>query len=208
MFSIPDILINFGVIQMNKSKETIKLNKKSIRKNIIAKRDLNKEENSLKDSKIFNELISLNSYKRAKKIFIYIGFGSEINTKDLIEIMLKEGKEVFVPKVIEKEMIALKITSLSNLIESKFKILEPVGEKSDIDGEEFDLIIMPGVAFDRIGNRIGYGGGYYDKYLKDISSDIKKVALAYELQLVEEIETEEHDLKVDSIITENEVIDI
>ncbi|WP_194191763.1 5-formyltetrahydrofolate cyclo-ligase [Clostridium chrysemydis] len=193
---------------MNKSKETIKLNKKSIRKNIIAKRDLNKEENSLKDSKIFNELISLNSYKRAKKIFIYIGFGSEINTKDLIEIMLKEGKEVFVPKVIEKEMIALKITSLSNLIESKFKILEPVGEKSDIDGEEFDLIIMPGVAFDRIGNRIGYGGGYYDKYLKDISSDIKKVALAYELQLVEEIETEEHDLKVDSIITENEVIDI
>lgn len=193
---------------MNKSKETIKSNKKNIRKSIIAKRDLKKEENSLKDSKIFNNLISLNSYKRAKKVFIYIGFGSEINTKGLIEIMLKEGKEVFVPKVLEEEMIALKITSLNNLIESKFKILEPVGEKSDIDGEEFDLIIMPGVAFDRSGNRIGYGKGYYDKYLKDVKSDIKKIALAYELQLIEEIETEEHDLKVDSIITENEIIDI
>lgn len=193
---------------MNKSKETIKSNKKNIRKSIIAKRDLKKEENSLNDSKIFNNLISLNSYKRAKKVFIYIGFGSEINTKSLIEIMLKEGKEVFVPKVLEEEMIALKITSLNNLIESKFKILEPVGEKSDIDGEEFDLIIMPGVAFDRSGNRIGYGKGYYDKYLKDVKSDIKKIALAYELQLIEEIETEEHDLKVDSIITENEIIDI
>lgn len=193
---------------MNKSKETIKSNKRNIRKSIIAKRDLKKEENSLKDSKIFKNLISLNSYKRAKKIFIYIGFGSEINTKSLIEIMLKEGKEVFVPKVLEEEMIALKITSLNNLIESKFKILEPIGEKSDIDGEEFDLIIMPGVAFDRSGNRIGYGKGYYDKYLKDIKSDIKKIALAYELQLIEEIETEEHDLKVDSIITENEIIDI
>lgn len=193
---------------MNKSKETIKSNKKNIRKSIIAKRDLKKEENSLKDSKIFKNLISLNSYKRAKKIFIYIGFGSEINTKSLIEIMLREGKEVFVPKVLEEEMIALKITSLNNLIESKFKILEPIGEKSDIDGEEFDLIIMPGVAFDRSGNRIGYGKGYYDKYLKDIKSDIKKIALAYELQLIEEIETEEHDLKVDSIITENEIIDI
>lgn len=193
---------------MNKSKETIKANKKNIRKSIIAKRDLKKEENSLKDSKIFNNLVSLNSYKRAKKVFVYIGFGSEINTKSLIEIMLKEGKEVFVPKVLEEEMIALKITSLNNLIESKFKILEPVGEKSDIDGEEFDLIIMPGVAFDRSGNRIGYGKGYYDKYLKDIKSDIKKIALAYELQLIEEIETEEHDLKVDSIITENEIIDI
>ncbi|MGL5479875.1 MAG: 5-formyltetrahydrofolate cyclo-ligase [Clostridium sp.] len=193
---------------MNKSKETIKSNKKNIRKSIIAKRDLKKEENSLNDSKIFNNLISLNSYKRAKKVFIYIGFGSEINTKSLIEIMLKEGKEVFVPKVLEEEMIALKITSLNNLIESKFKILEPIGEKSDIDGEEFDLIIMPGVAFDRSGNRIGYGKGYYDKYLKDIKSDIKKIALAYELQLIEEIETEEHDLKVDSIITENEIIDI
>lgn len=193
---------------MNKSKETIKSNKKNIRKSIIAKRDLKKEENSLKDSKIFKNLISLNSYKRAKKVFIYIGFGSEINTKSLIEIMLREGKEVFVPKVLEEEMIALKITSLNNLIESKFKILEPVGEKSDIDGEEFDLIIMPGVAFDRSGNRIGYGKGYYDKYLKDIKSDIKKIALAYELQLIEEIETEEHDLKVDSIITENEIIDI
>lgn len=193
---------------MNKSKETIKSNKKNIRKSIIAKRDLKKEENSLNDSKIFNNLISLNSYKRAKKVFVYIGFGSEINTKSLIEIMLKEGKEVFVPKVLEEEMIALKITSLNNLIESKFKILEPVGEKSDIDGEEFDLIIMPGVAFDRSGNRIGYGKGYYDKYLKDVKSDIKKIALAYELQLIEEIETEEHDLKVDSIITENEIIDI
>lgn len=193
---------------MNKSKETIKSNKKNIRKSIIAKRDLKKEENSLNDSKIFNNLISLNSYKRAKKVFVYIGFGSEINTKSLIEIMLKEGKEVFVPKVLEEEMIALKITSLNNLIESKFKILEPVGEKSDIDGKEFDLIIMPGVAFDRSGNRIGYGKGYYDKYLKDVKSDIKKIALAYELQLIEEIETEEHDLKVDSIITENEIIDI
>ena len=78
-------------------------------------------------------------------------------------------------------------------------------DKNNI-GDNFDLIIMPGVAFDRYGNRIGYGGGYYDKYLLNIKEDIKKIALAYDIQVIDDIHREKHDIKVDCIITEKEIV--
>lgn len=183
--------------------------KKELRKEIIKKRDeLDCIEKIIKDKKIIEKLKDTKEYKEAKGIFVYIGFGSEINTKILIEDALKDGKEVYVPKVIKKEMVFIKINSLENLVTSSYGILEPIGDKSNFNVDNLGLIVMPGLAFDKQGNRLGYGGGYYDKFLSSNKIDAKKIALAYDFQVLDKVPSEEHDIKIDSIITEDKEIDI
>lgn len=186
-----------------------KIIKKETRKNIIKQRDeLDITVKEAMDNNIIEKLMMNETYKSARGIFIYIGFGSEINTKIIIREALNSGKEVYVPKVIKKEMILIKIDSLENLVTSSYRILEPIGDKSDLDVNKLDLIVMPGVAFDKSGNRLGYGGGYYDKFLEQNKIECKKIALSYDFQVLEKLEVEEHDIKVDLIITENQVINI
>ena len=180
--------------------------KKELRREIIKKRDkLDCMEKAIKDKKIIEKLKDTKEYKEAKGIFVYIGFGSEINTKILIEDALKDGKEVYVPKVIKKEMVFIKINSLENLVTSSYGILEPVGDKSNFNVDNLGLIVMPGLAFDKQGNRLGYGGGYYDRFLSNIKDKRNKIVLAYNLQIVDNIEAEEHDIKVDYIITNSRI---
>lgn len=187
----------------------IKELKKEIRKSIIEKRNKikNKDKTSM-DKKIIESFKKEDSYKKARGIFIYIGFGSEINTKVIIEDALKKGKEVYVPKVKGKEMLLIKIDSLENLVTSSYGILEPIGDNNNFDVDKLDLLVMPGVAFDNSGNRIGYGGGYYDRFLEKNKTNAEKIALAYEFQILNSINNEKHDVKVDKIITEERIINI
>ncbi|MBP1890091.1 5-formyltetrahydrofolate cyclo-ligase [Clostridium moniliforme] len=187
----------------------IKELKKEIRKSIIGKRNKikNKDKTSM-DNKIIESFKKEDSYKKARGIFIYIGFGSEINTKVIIEDALKKGKEVYVPKVKGKEMLLIKIDSLENLVTSSYGILEPIGDNNNFDVDKLDLLVMPGVAFDNSGNRIGYGGGYYDRFLEKNKTNAEKIALAYEFQILNSINNEKHDVKVDKIITEERIINI
>lgn len=185
------------------------MEKKEIRNLILNKRNnLKLKEKSLKDESIFKTLIENDLYKTSKNIFIFINYGSEVETKKIINKAIQDGKKIYVPKTIKesKEMRAIEIKSLENLKEDKFGILEPENFEGEINKNELDLIIVPGAAFDRRGNRIGYGGGYYDRYFSDLEINIKKVALSYELQLVKNIVSEKYDIKVDFIITENEII--
>lgn len=187
------------------------MDKKSIRKNIISKRDsLEYEEKKQFDKRIKDILKASNFYKEAKNIFIYVGFGSEINTADYINEFLKEGKKIFVPRIDigKKVMDAVSINSLQELKANKFGILEPDKDNEVIDKNELDLIIVPGVAFDCNGGRVGYGGGYYDKYMKDIDGDICRVAICYNFQLLEYLPIEDHDIKVHKIITEDGIVDM
>ncbi len=180
-----------------------KIIKKETRKNIIKKRDeLDKEAKKFMDDKIIEKLINSEEYKKARGIFTYIGFGSEIDTKIIIKDALKLGKQVYVPKIFNKEMLLIRIDSLENLVKSSYGILEPIGEENDFDIDKLDLIVMPGVAFDEEFNRLGYGAGYYDKFLDKNNLKCSKIALAYELQVLDSLEVEEHDKKVDQIITE------
>jgi 5-formyltetrahydrofolate cyclo-ligase len=188
--------------------------KKALRKEIIEKRnnmDLVKKEEM--DEKILNKFYESKYYKEAEKIFIYISYGSEINTRKIIDKALKDNKKIFVPRTEFKtrSMDAVEITTLHNLIESKYGILEPSKEKPHIDPNDLDLIVVPGVAFDRNGGRMGYGAGFYDRYFKKISEDninkIMKLALAYELQLLDRVPMNEHDVPVNYIITENGFVD-
>jgi 5-formyltetrahydrofolate cyclo-ligase len=187
--------------------------KKILRKEIIEKRnsfDLFKREQM--DKEIYIKFYETQYYKNAEKIFIYISYASEINTKEIIRKALKDNKKIYVPRTELKtrHMDAVEITSLDNLIESTYGILEPSKEAPHIDPNELDLIVVPGVAFDKNGGRMGYGAGFYDRYFKKIKKEnikkIVKLALAYELQMLDEVPMNEQDVPVDYIITENQII--
>ncbi|MEG2738452.1 5-formyltetrahydrofolate cyclo-ligase [Clostridium sp.] len=183
--------------------------KNELRKEMIKRRnEINNVEKIKMDNKIIETFINTIEYKKCKQIFIYIGFGSEINTKKLIEHALEDGKEVYVPKVIKKDMVFIRIDNLENLVTSNYGILEPIGDKSDFDVDKLGIVIMPGVVFDKQGNRIGYGGGYYDKFFNNNSINARKIALVYDFQIINAIPSEEHDIKVDSIMTEEKLIEI
>ena len=187
------------------------MEKKKVREEIIKKRnDLSAEIKKEYDDLIFKQLIESDIYTKAKKIFTYVSFGSEIDTIKFIKYALNDNKEIYIPKTdkSKKEMIAIRINSLDNMSVDNWGILEPkVVDKNKI-GKDFDLILMPGLAFDRKGNRIGYGGGYYDKYLSQIKETSNKIVLAYDFQIVNNIENEPHDIKTNYIITNNEFIKV
>jgi 5,10-methenyltetrahydrofolate synthetase len=187
--------------------------KKILRKEILEKRnnlDLFKKEKM--DKEILNKFYETQYYKAADKIFIYISYASEINTIEIINKALEDNKKIYVPRTEFKtrHMDAVEITSLNNLEESTYGILEPSKDAPHIDPNELDLIVVPGVAFDRNGGRMGYGAGFYDRYFKKIKKEnikkIAKLALAYELQIHDEVPMNAQDVPVDYIITENEFI--
>ena len=189
--------------------------KKILRKEILTKRkNIDIVEKEKMDRKISNKFYESKYYREAKNIFIYISYDSEINTKEIINKALKDNKKIYVPRTEFKTrlMDAVEITSLDNLIESEYGILEPSAEEAHINPNELDLIIVPGVAFDRNGGRMGYGAGFYDRYFKKINKDnikkIKKLALAYDFQILEKIPMNEQDVPVSYIITEKEFIHI
>lgn len=135
------------------------------------------------------------------KVFIYNSFGGEVDTNKAIKWLLEEGKSIYLPRVEGDVMQSVKITTQTSFNKSPFGILEPEGMASKID--KF-VAIMPCLAVDKYGNRIGYGGGYYDKFLKSKSS--LKIVLCYDFQIIDEIVSNEHDIKVDYIVTDKKVI--
>ena len=184
--------------------------KKVLRKRILEIRDsLDNKEKELMDNIIFNKLINTDLYMKANNIFIYLNFGSEVETKKIINKALEDKKEVYIPKIYkeDKSMKAIRLSSFNDLKENSMGILEPISDTDFIEKERIDLIIVPGVAFDFKGNRVGYGGGYYDRYLKAIEKNSNKLVLAYEFQIIDFIEAEAHDIKFDYIITNTKFIE-
>lgn len=187
--------------------------KKILRKEILKKREnINITEKKDMDKEILNRLLESKYYNEARNIFIYISYGSEINTKDIINKALKQNKRIYVPRTEfrTRVMDAVEISSLDKLTENSYGILEPSETHKHIDPNELDLILVPGVAFDRKGGRIGYGAGFYDRYFKKINCDnikrITKLALAYDFQVIDKVPMDKLDIPVDCIITEKEFI--
>jgi 5-formyltetrahydrofolate cyclo-ligase len=187
--------------------------KKVLRKKILTQRkNINTVEKQEMDNKILDKFYKSEYYRKAKKIFIYVSYDSEINTKAIINKALIDNKKIYVPRTEFKTrlMDAVEITSLGDLIENKYGILEPEIKKPHINPNELDLIVVPGLAFDRCGGRIGYGAGFYDRYFKKISQDnikeIIKLSLAYDFQILEKVPMNAQDIPVNCIITENEFI--
>jgi 5-formyltetrahydrofolate cyclo-ligase len=175
-----------------------------IRDQIRSKRELLPSEEIEKNSKkIKDTLFSLNEYKKAKKILYYVSFGSEVNTHGMIEESL-ETKRVAVPKFEGDELKISRLRSFKDLHIGTYDILEPKKLRA-IDEKKIDLIIVPGIAFDKTKHRIGFGHGHYDRLLKHFPK-VNKIALAFSIQIVDKIPNDEWDVKVDKIITEKDII--
>lgn len=190
------------------------MTKNGIRNSLKEKREqLQPKEQEAFSKAIRERLFQSEAYHRCTRLFAFASFQSEVDTFGIIKQSLAEGKEVFLPKVKAKDMVFYRIEGLQELIRSSYGILEPVGRQDGREsiGKEEELInekgtsnlmLMPGLAFDVSGNRIGYGAGYYDRFLaKYPKSTFYKVALAYDFQIMEEIPAEAYDQRVDVIIT-------
>lgn len=180
--------------------------KNKLKESILEKRNslLNKEiiEKSKNIEKI---LFNLEKYKNSKTIMFFVSFNSEVHTHDLIKQAFK-NKTVVVPKVVHKEIEPSVIIDFNNLVSSNnFGILEPI-EELKIAYKNIDLVLVPGIVFDKEGHRIGYGFGYYDKFLRKVPKAIK-IGLAFDFQVVDKIPREIHDVPVDFIVTEGGAIE-
>lgn len=178
------------------------MNKIELRKKylLIRKSIINKEE---KSDIIFNKLISSDEYKKSHVIALYYSLKSEVNTLKLIEYSLKKNKIVLLPKVIEDYMIFYKIESLNSLNKSNFGIMEPCSGII-FDKNNIDLIVVPGVCFDIYLNRIGFGKGYYDKYLTNYNGI--SIGICFQEQIDDEkITSDKTDIKLKKIITDKNI---
>ncbi len=186
--------------------------KKKIRKNVIEKRNsLPPIERKKKDLCIMEKLFTLPEFKKAHNVLFYASFRTEVSTVNMIKESLKMGKRVVLPKVDKDShrLILYQIKNTGELSPGYKGIPEPfLADERLIDLNDIDLIVIPGTGFDYSGNRLGYGAGYYDILFSEIHEKIPFIALAYEEQLVESIPAELHDVKVDMIITDKQVIKI
>ncbi|MEM3399790.1 MAG: 5-formyltetrahydrofolate cyclo-ligase [Candidatus Micrarchaeia archaeon] len=182
--------------------------KHAIREKIRKRRQAHSlEERRRKSELIMQRLFSLPEFKHAKTILMYISYEEEVQTHEMIERAVALGKRVVVP-ITDTETGELKLSLLKNMRELRkgaHGIYEPM-HIHQVSPEEIELAVVPGVAFDIEGTRLGHGHGYFDKLLKKIKAPF--IGLAFEFQVVFRIPREEHDVPVDKIITEKRILDV
>lgn len=180
------------------------MTKDEIRKQIRKKREvLTNFEVKNRSEKIIKMFFNTEYYKNAKVIMSYMPIRNEVDVLILNTKILQDGKELLLPAIdSENKVIPCKVNSISELRKKgKYSIMEP--DLSNKYCDEIDLIIVPGIAFDKWGNRIGFGKGYYDRFLNNKKA--KKLALIYDFQLINNFKTDNYDEKIDIIITEGDI---
>jgi 5-formyltetrahydrofolate cyclo-ligase len=184
--------------------------KKSIREQAHANRNAQIDKDEL-SREIVRTFMSLPEYQTAKTVLFYLDVRSEVRTRHNLEDALASGKKIVVPYCVEGEVLELfRLEALDELSTGMYRILEPKPElrsrpEKRVDVEDVDLIMVPGVAFDRRGGRTGHGKGYYDKLLEHARPDTPLVALAFECQMFPEIPMHPHDVFMDKVITEKAI---
>lgn len=164
-----------------------------------------------KSSVIVRRVLSLPEIKRASVVLVYMHIRSEVMTSDLIGQVLADGKILTVPytSTADRQLHAVRITDPDHqLIPGYCNIPEPLPELLDserFDPASIDAVIVPGSVFDRSGGRLGYGGGYYDRFLATRTPGAARIGLAFEIQLVEQVPVEPHDQSMDFVVTENKI---
>ena len=184
--------------------------KRRIRKEMRERREcLSPANRVIHSATILQRLFELEVMRQALWVKFYVSYGSEVETSGMIAHALSHGKKVAVPKVIQKKELLLSeirhpVRDLApgwrGIPEPRHECLRPV------DLGRMDLLVVPGIAFDINGNRLGQGGGIYDRVLKSAKGKVPMIALAFELQVVKEIPVHAEDIQVDLIITEKQTI--
>ncbi len=177
--------------------------KARLRKQLLDQRDgLSPDFIKIASSKIQDNLRKIEYYRNAKMLGGYHAVGSEVRTQDILQEILNAGKELSLPKVEKNDLVFKKISSFSDLEMGNFSVMEPKERCETV--KKLEVILVPAIAVTREGYRLGYGFGYYDRYLHDKRS--KKIALSFSKQVIKSIPHDSHDVKVDCIVTEDEVI--
>lgn len=187
------------------------MEKRVLRKSIIQLRDqLSPAEIRDKSYRIANNLYDLPEYRDSREVMFFVSFGSEVDTREMVETTIRADKLAVVPKAKPKtrELIPSEIRDWDrDLSPGAYDILEPTEKKlRPRKPETINLLIVPGVAFDLKGNRLGYGGGYYDRFFPLLNKQTPLVALVFDLQILPVLHVDEWDRRVDIIITEKRVI--
>lgn len=185
--------------------------KAHLRKELLSKRDkLTEREMETKSRMIKKRLFGLKEFKNANLVLFYAAFRSEVKTEKMIKDAIKSGKRIALP-VVSKKKDRLLISELKDydkeLAPGYYNIPEQKEKYHRLKLlHEVNLVILPGVGFDEKGNRLGYGGGFYDRLLSETDHNITLIGLAYEVQITSRINKSPHDVKVDKIVTEKRVI--
>ncbi|MEM4261424.1 MAG: 5-formyltetrahydrofolate cyclo-ligase, partial [Candidatus Diapherotrites archaeon] len=170
---------------------TIKKERQKIRKTQVEKLS----------NKIIQKLKKLPEIKKAKKIAIYLDYNNEVKTRKLKKWLLEQGKKVYVPKMTTNGIVFVQIKEKTQFKKNKVGIKEPKkGRKTN--PKKIELFIIPGIAFTKDLHRIGSGKGYYDKFFSKHKIKAKKIAIAYDFQIIKKIKKENHDIRMDMIITD------
>ena len=178
--------------------------KKAIRKQIFKARKEHSDTWIEEKSRRITELLTaLPEYEDADRIMAYADYNHEVITRYIIEQAWKDGKEVAVPKVFGKDMIFYKLTDFAQLESGYFGIPEPKEDGETVSWEDA-MMVMPGVAFDENCNRVGYGGGFYDRFLEK-HPGIRRVAVGFSFQILSEVPTEPTDIRPQVIVTEEKI---
>ena len=180
--------------------------KQDLRKRILTLLREQKEEDRLvKSLAIMDKLFQMQVFQDAKTVLFFASFNGEVHTFEMIKKALNLGKKVALPKIhkLMNQFLPILVTNLDeDLQEGSYGIKEPKNEKEQVlQNHDIDLAIVPGVAFDRQNNRLGRGGGYYDRFLKTLPSTSSTIGLAFDFQIVDSLPCQEHDVPVTCVLT-------
>ena len=185
--------------------------KKEFRKKVISLRKEKSLDFIKKNSDIITDkLLQMDCVKKAHTIMLYLDFNNEVATDNLINDLISQGKIVTSPITLkeERKLIPSQITDLKNGIQyGAYNIREPKPECSpSVNPKDLDLVIVPAVAFDENCFRLGYGGGFYDRFLENLREDAVTIGIAFEIQIFENVPKEPHDAQLDYIVTESRIL--
>lgn len=184
------------------------MDRQELRKTVLASRQQISVADVGEKSRLVAERLSgLTHWGEAQTVLLYVAFRNEVETRALIDQAVHEGKRVLLPVSIKKtrELELYPVAGSHDLVEGAYGIMEPKRENQSISPEQVDLVVVPGVVFDRQGNRLGYGAGYYDRFLQRCRPSAARIALAFDLQLVDQLPSEPHDQRMDYVITETTI---
>ncbi len=177
---------------------------------VARQRRLHQQDGVRLSDAIFQRLIDLPQYAQARSALCYVSFGAEVATHNFLGRIQADGKRVVVPWCAAQHLELFCVSSFDDLAPGPLGILEPKAELRDESGrqakvEDLDLLVVPGLAFDRQGNRLGYGKGYFDRLLPGARPDALVAAVAFEYQMLDAVPREPYDVRVDLVITESAI---
>ncbi|MGQ9730980.1 MAG: 5-formyltetrahydrofolate cyclo-ligase [Candidatus Zipacnadales bacterium] len=192
--------------------DAVAIAKRALRQQILKQRDsLSLAERARRSRAIYHRIVESAEFARARVVLLFASFGSEVDTTALLSYALQTGRRLLLPRV-EPNLRKLELREVRSLpmdlAPGTWGILEPLPHRCpELPLEQVDFMLVPGVAFDRELRRLGYGGGYYDRLLAEFRPEATAVGICYDMQLVPEVPTTEHDLRVPLLITETERIE-